>query len=55
MGVVLVVAVPWVDNSISHQFGVGLSLSCLGHTAGQLESPLSERERRTGIKQGGNH
>ena len=28
--------VPWVNNSISHQFGVCLSLGCLGHTAGQL-------------------
>ena len=40
MSVVLVGAVPWVYNSISHQFGVSLSLGCLGHTASQLRPDL---------------
>jgi len=40
VSVVLVGAVPWVDNSIGHQFGVGLSLGCLGHTASQLRPDL---------------
>jgi hypothetical protein len=39
VGVVLVGVVPWVNNTISHQLGVGLSLGCLGHTAGQLQTP----------------
>lgn len=40
VSVVLVGAVPWVDDSISHQFGMGLSLGCLGHTASQLRPDL---------------
>jgi hypothetical protein len=36
VGVVLAGVIPWVNNSISHQLGMSLSLSCLGHTASQL-------------------
>jgi hypothetical protein len=39
VGVVLVGVVPWVNNTISHQLGMSLSLGCLGHTAGQLQTP----------------
>jgi len=28
--------VPWVNNSIDHQFGVGLSRGSLGHAVSQL-------------------
>jgi hypothetical protein len=43
VGIVLAGTIPWVDNSISHQLGMGLSLGCLGHTASQLRAKAREK------------
>lgn len=38
VGIVFTGAVPWVDNSISHQLCVCLALRCLGHAASQRDT-----------------
>jgi hypothetical protein len=40
---VLASVIPWVNNAISHQLGMGFSLGCLGHTASQLRVKARNR------------
>jgi hypothetical protein len=47
VGIVLAGVIPWVDNSISHQLGMSLSLGCLGHTASQLRAKARNRYAST--------